>query len=66
MIDDNHVDNEQEAADFINDHVSNSTVFIMNMTMNDAEQDCTPLQGFNALHEFRYFNILEYLTICIY
>lgn len=54
LPDNNHVDDEEEAVDFINNHVKNSTAFIMNVDEEDLEQDCSAVQNSNSMHEFRY------------
>jgi hypothetical protein len=49
------VDNEQEAYEFINSGaIKNTTAFLMPMTNNDVEQDCTGVTGSNSMFEFRY------------
>jgi len=55
IAEDHFVDNEQEALDFINSGaVANTTAFLMPMSSNDEEQDCTALAGSNSYYEFRY------------
>lgn len=51
--DKNHVDDEHEAVEFINKHVKNSKAFIMEVSAEETEQDCTVLAGSNSKHEFR-------------
>ena len=48
------MDDEVEAAQYINDHVKNSTAFVMDVGPDEVEQDCTPLHGSNSLYEYRY------------
>lgn len=52
-LDRHHVDDEDEAASYVNLYVKNSTAFVMQMTRDDEEQDCGPVQGSNSMHEFR-------------
>jgi hypothetical protein len=47
------VDDEEEAATFINSNLKNSTAFLMNVDSGEMEQDCTPLSGSSRMHEFR-------------
>lgn len=50
------MDNEHEAIEFINNEVKNTTAFLMEMTEDDEEQDCTILSGSNSMFELRYNN----------
>lgn len=54
ISDDHHVDDEDEAAAFINDRVRNSTAFLIDIDPNDTEQDCTAVPGTTQFHEMRY------------
>ena len=49
-----HIDDEYEAADFINRYIKNSTAFVLTIRRTDTEQDCTGLQGSSSFYEFRY------------
>lgn len=49
-----HVDDEEEAAAFINDKVKLTTAFLMDVDSDETEQDCTALVGTTLLHELRY------------
>lgn len=49
-----HVDDELEAATYINQYVADSVCFIMEISPEEEEQTCTPLQGSSRLFEFRY------------
>lgn len=51
--DDHHVDDEDEAASYINLYVRNSTAFVMDMPPGEQEQDCGQVKGSNKMHEFR-------------
>ena len=50
---DQHVDDEFEAVDFINQRVNNSKAFIMNVGPDEIEQDCSAILGSSSLYEFR-------------
>jgi hypothetical protein len=53
-VEDHFVDNEQEAYEFINSGaVKNTTAFLMPMSAEDVEQNCTGVQGSNSMFEFR-------------
>jgi hypothetical protein len=52
--DDYHIDNEAEAATFINTHVRNSSAFVVYIGSQKLEQDCTGVAGSNSFYEFRY------------
>lgn len=60
VIDEHHIDDEDEAASYINLYVQNSTAFVMDMPPGEKEQDTTPVKGSNSMHEFRYvFHLLH-------
>lgn len=48
-----HVDDEYEAASYINDHINNAIAFVIVIAPDDQEQDCTPLEGSNSFYEYR-------------
>jgi hypothetical protein len=48
------VDDEYEAAAYINQYVKNAVAFVMIIAESDMEVDCTTLNGSNDFHEFRY------------
>lgn len=54
-VDNHHVDDEEEAVQFINQNTNNSTAFLMHVAVDELEQDCSKLVGSSTLHEFRYF-----------
>lgn len=54
-IEHNYIDNEVEAVNFLNSgKVKNTTAFLMLMTNEDFEEDCSGVSGSNSLFEFRY------------
>lgn len=61
--DNNHVDDEYEAAEFINMFVKNSIAFVMEVLPDEKEQDCTAVKGSNKTHEFRYL-IFDFSKWC--
>ncbi len=54
-VENHFIDNEQEVLEFINSSgcVRHSTAFLMDMTSNDLEQDCTGVVGSSSMFEFR-------------
>lgn len=54
MLDSHHVDDEDEAASYVNLYVKNSMAFVMQMSRSDEKQDCDAVAGSNSMHEFRY------------
>ena len=53
IVEYHHIDNEEEAAEFINNHVNFATAFLMPMDATDKEQDCQAMQGSSEVHEIR-------------
>jgi hypothetical protein len=53
LVENHFVDNEQEAVDFINEYMNNSTAFLMEMSVEDLEEDANTLSGSSLMHEFR-------------
>jgi hypothetical protein len=51
-----HIDNKQKAVDFINQSglILNTKAYLMHMTSNDEEQDCSGVKGSNSMFEFRF------------
>lgn len=47
------MDDEYEAATFINDNVNHASAFVMNVGEGEQEQDCSALSGSNSIYEFR-------------
>jgi hypothetical protein len=56
LAEDHHIDNEQKAVDFINQSglILNTKAYLMHMTSNDEEQDCSGVKGSNSMFEFRF------------
>lgn len=52
--DDCHVDDEDEAVEFINSNINNANAFVMDVYTYENEQDCSAVPGSNSMHEFRW------------
>ena len=62
-----HIDNESEAAEFINSSVNESQAFLMYLSDFDHEQDCTAVSGSSKMFQFRYFYVdLSFIFQLIY
>ena len=48
------MDDEYEAAEFIEMRFRSTFAFVMNVEEGESEHDCTAVTGSNAMHEFRY------------
>lgn len=51
------MDDEDEAASFINQYVSRSVAFVMDVDVDELEQDSTALAGSSKMYEFRYISL---------
>ena len=48
-----HVDNEEEAAAFINTHIKNNIIFITNVNSDNFEVDSTHIVGTKSFYEYK-------------
>lgn len=54
FLDKHHVDDENEAVEFIEREISNSHAVLMEVHADEVETDSTPLKGSSKAHEYRY------------
>jgi hypothetical protein len=64
IAENNHVDDENEAVEFINCKIANSTAFKIIVHENDVEEDCSALQDSNSFYEFRCVHLNGVTFVC--